>query len=231
MKSTAARKKPATAPNDVEAAATAVASLEQLAIEAAGATVASLNQRLAPAEDQKASIAPRRKVLAFEAHDGNEEAAAALSALNAEEMDVDFRIKSLRDAVDEARRREVVARRHADTADDEKTLAEAKELADDLLKIAAEFDAALALVANLRDRREVVISRLLDKRCLPPHARLGFGGPERTDEAIRAAGLQNLYNGSRYDNSNGARKLAEIDREVASKLQLPSAVAKMRSIF
>jgi hypothetical protein len=201
------------------------------AIEAAAATVASLKQRLAAAEDQKASIAPRRKALAFEAHDGNEEAAAALGALNAEETDADFRIKSLRDAVDEALRREIVARRHEDTAADEKTLAEAKEDVADLLKIAAEFDAALTLVANLRDRREVVISRLLGKRCLPPYARLGFGGPERTDEAIRFAGLQNLYNGSRYDTSNGARKLADIDRDVASKLVLPSVAARMRPVF
>jgi len=204
------------------------------AVEAAATTVAQLKQRLAEAKALRESFKPKRAALAYQALAGNEQAQAALEVLAIEEANTFRQVEDIEAAIEEARRLVDAARRVEDDTNSADKLDEAKEFGRELLEIDESLDKDFAGIRSKIDRRDVVIARLIGTNCLPPIARLGFGDSDRVDSAIRAAGLHGTL---RVDPSAGSSqfcrdsKLADVDRATVSKLELPSAVKKMRPIF
>jgi hypothetical protein len=217
----------------IAAQTTPTVKARQLAAKAqeAEATVAELQVQLAAALAESEIADPKRTSLAFAARRGDPEAKAALDKLRQADAEREREIEDIRAALAEARRLNEVAHEAEDQRCDREQLAAAIKLGTRLVEISEAFDDACAEIRRLHDERAAVVNELLLTGTVPPVAALGFGGPDRTDSAIRYARAHSIYRGSPDASSTGDAPLADQDRRTVDKLTSPTLVKRMKPIF
>jgi hypothetical protein len=216
MKSATARKNPAPE-SDVEAAAAVVLGLEQ---------------RLIQAEAAVAGFAPARAQHSFAASQGDADAQSALNLLATEQRAAEHTVADLKEALAEAQRRLDAARSIEAVADDQAGLEVAKVIAQQYVAAAEDVDQALADLKAATDRYQAKAAQLERARVLPQAITMQMASDAPLNFAVQ---LQNCHRIYTWDTSSAVggtgQKLGDFARFVATKIDLPSVIAKLRRIF
>jgi hypothetical protein len=202
-------------------------------VEAAAATVSSIEQQIIQAEHLVSSFRDRRAPHALAAATGDVTAQATLDALGVEETSAKRKVTDLQEALDAARSQQVTAQAGAAVSADVAQLEDAKAIGQKYVANAETIDQLLVDLKAAVDRHHALAAELDRTRTVPPAVRLRAGDSSGAiNAAFVKANAQHLFTALRHNTSQlDGQGLAEFARRIVAELKLPSLVAKMRRMF